>query len=61
MENEPGNTYNEQVFCNDTDQLPRKWFSYVQNVLLKRQSYNNILWYTPFENEQILEQHYFKK
>jgi hypothetical protein len=60
MESDPGNTYNEQMFVQDPDLLPQKWFPYVQNVLLKRQTYNNILWYTPFENEVELENHYFK-
>lgn len=61
MENDPGNTYNEQIFIQDPDNLPQKWFSYVQNVLLKRQTHNNILWYTPFQNEQELERTYFKQ
>jgi hypothetical protein len=60
MESDPGNTYNEQMFVQDLDLLPQKWFPYVQNVLLKRQTYNNILWYVPFQNEAELEKHYFK-
>ena len=61
MENDPGNTYNEQMFIQDSDNLPQKWFPYVQNVLLKRQTHNNILWYVPFQNEQELERCYFKQ
>jgi hypothetical protein len=60
MEQDSGNTYNEQNFIQDPDNLAQKWFSYVQNVLLKRQTYNNILWYVPFENETELERQYFK-
>lgn len=60
MENDPGNSYNEETFIKDPDNLGQKWFSYVQNVLLKRPTYNNILWYTPFQNEEILEKQYFK-
>lgn len=60
MEQDPGNIYNEQNFLLDPDNLAQKWFSYVQNILLKRQTYNNILWYVPFENETELEKKYFK-
>lgn len=60
MENDSGNSYNEQMFIQDPDNLPQKWFPYVQNVLLKRQTYNNILWYSPFEDENNFEKHYFK-
>jgi len=60
MEQDSSNTYNEQNFIQDPDNLAQKWFSYVQNVLLKRQTYNNILWYVPFENETELERQYFK-
>ena len=59
MEGEPGNTYNEKNFIEDSDNLPQRWFSYVQNVLLKRPTYNNIKWYVPFNNEQELEKQYF--
>lgn len=61
MENDPGNAYNEQMFIQDPDSLPQKWFPYVQNVLLKRQTHNNILWYIPFQNEQELEHAYFNQ
>jgi hypothetical protein len=59
MDGEPGNTYNEKNFIEDKDQLPQRWFSYVQNVLLKRSSENNIKWYVPFNNEQEIEKKYF--
>jgi hypothetical protein len=61
MEQDAGNTYNEQIFAQDKDNLPQKWFSYVQNVLLKRSTQNNILWYVPFANETELEKQYFSK
>lgn len=61
MEQSPGNQHNEYNFVTDEDGLGPKWFGYVQNVLLKRASYNNILWYTPFSNEEELEKIYFKK
>jgi hypothetical protein len=60
MEQDPGNSYNEKMFSTDPDNLGYKWFTYVQNVLLKRPTYNNILWYTPFSNEEELEKEYFK-
>jgi hypothetical protein len=60
MEGESGNTYNEKNFIEDIDNLPQRWFSYVQNVLLKRPTANNILWYTPLPNEEELEKEYFK-
>lgn len=60
MENDPGNEYNTQCFASDKDNLGAKWFGYVQNVLLKRPTHNNILWYIPFENEEVLEKEYFK-
>lgn len=37
------------------------WWKYVYDVLLKRESYNDILWYLPFENEEELERHYFTR
>jgi len=60
MEGEPGNTYNEKTFVEDKDQLPQRWFSYVQSVLLKRPTHNNILWYLPFDNEVEIEKQHFK-
>lgn len=60
MEGEPGNTYNEKNFIEDTDNLPQRWFPYVQNILLKRPTYNNILWYTPLSNEEEYEKKYLK-
>lgn len=55
-----GNRYNETIFANDIDNLSQKWFSYVYNVLLKRETANNIKWYIPFANEEELEKQYFK-
>tara|TARA_R110000822_G_scaffold1158_2_gene5186 strand:+ start:3209 stop:3979 length:771 start_codon:yes stop_codon:yes gene_type:complete len=49
--------FNEQQTLKEPDM--HLWWSYVQNVLLKRHSYNDILWYMPFENEEILEKEYF--
>ena len=60
MEGESGNTYNEKTFIEDSDNLPQRWFSYVQNVLLKRPTHNNILWYLPFNNEVEIEKQHFK-
>lgn len=60
MENDPGNTYNEQIFVQDPDNLPARWFPYVQNILLKRPTHNNIQWYIPFDNESEYENEYFK-
>jgi hypothetical protein len=60
MQQSQGNQYNENNFATDKDMLGPKWFGYVQNVLLKRPTYNNILWYTPFSNEEELEKIYFK-
>jgi len=61
MENNKGNKENESNFVSDIDNVNQKWFSYVYNVLLKRETYNNILWFVPFTNEDILEKQYFKK
>lgn len=61
MNNSAGNSYNENIFATDLDNVGQKWFSYVYNVLLKRPTHNNILWHTPFENETVLEREYFKK
>jgi hypothetical protein len=60
MEEDSGNTYNEKVFVEDPDNLPQRWFPYVQNVLLKRPTHNNILWYTSLPNEDEYEKQYFK-
>ena len=46
-------------FIEDEDQLAQRWFPYVQNVLLKRPMHNNIKWYVPLENEEILLKRYF--
>jgi hypothetical protein len=61
MENDPGNTFNEQNFVQDSDNLPQRWFPYVQNILLKRPAHHNIKWYVPLINETDLEKEYFKK
>ena len=45
MDQDTENNYNEKMFVQDPDNLPQRWYSYVQNVLLKRPTYNNILWY----------------
>lgn len=37
-----------------------KWWYYVQNVLLKRKTINDILWWKPFDNELQLELQIFK-
>jgi len=59
MDIDQGNVYNEKMFVEDSDHLPQRWFSYVQNILLKRPSQNNIKWYIPFDEEQDLEKKYF--
>lgn len=59
-ETEPGNKFNEKNFIEDTDQVSQRWFGYVYDVLLKRQTANNIKWYQPLENEKELEKKYFK-
>jgi hypothetical protein len=56
------------VSCKDTDEYEQhntniaqtipemsRWWNFVQNVLLKRQTVNDILWWKPFENELQLE------
>lgn len=37
-----------------------KWWYFVQNILLKRKTVNDILWWKPFENELELERSIFK-
>jgi hypothetical protein len=59
MDEEAGNTFNEKNFFEDKDNIPQRWFPYVQNVLLKRATYNNILWYVPQVEEERLEKQYY--
>lgn len=59
MEQDAGNKHNEQMMLQDPDNIATRWFSYVQDILLKRSSYGNILWGTPNSNEAALEQKYF--
>lgn len=40
--------------------IGRIWFTYVYNVLLKRETHNNIKWCIPFSNECELEKQYLK-
>ena len=53
------NYYTEDVFRRVT-LVNKIWWPYVFNVLEKRPTVNNCLWYQPFENEVELEQLYFK-
>lgn len=57
-ENYIENYFNEDVFKRNL-LVGRLWFSYVQNILLKRQTVNDCKWYLPFINELDLEQKYF--
>lgn len=43
-----------------TNYVGKIWFSYVYDVLLKRQTHNGIKWYTPLPNEEDLEKQYLK-
>jgi len=52
------NYYNEDVFKRNT-LIGQLWFSYVQQVLMKRPTVNNCKWYQPFSNEIELEQKCF--
>jgi hypothetical protein len=52
------NYYNEDVFKRNTV-VGQFWFSYVQNVLLKRQAVGKCKWYQPFANEIELEKRHF--
>jgi hypothetical protein len=52
------NYYNEDVFKRNL-LIGHLWFSYVQNVLLKRNTVNGCKWYQPFENETVLERQHF--
>lgn len=52
------NYYNEDVFKRNLI-IGHLWFSYVQNVLLKRPTVNGCKWFQPFENESIFEKQHF--
>ena len=53
----------ENYYCEDVFKrrilVSRVWFSYVQNVLLKRTEVNGCKWYLPFPEEKQLELQYF--
>jgi hypothetical protein len=57
-ENTIENYYNEDVFKRDLI-IGHLWFSYVQNVPLKRPTINNCKWYQPFPNEKEIEEKHF--
>ena len=52
------NYYAEDVFKRNLI-IGRLWFSFVQNVPLKRQTVNGCKWYQPFSNEKEIEQKHF--
>jgi hypothetical protein len=52
------NYYNEDVFKRNLI-IGHLWFSYVQNILLKRPTVNECKWYQPFPNEVELEKQHF--
>ena len=52
------NYYNEDVFKRNLI-IGHLWFSYVQNVPLKRPTVNNCKWYQPFPNEKEIEDKHF--
>ena len=58
MENTIENYYAEDVFKRNLI-LGHLWFSYVQNILLKRSTVNECKWYQPFSNEEQLEKQHF--
>jgi len=58
MENSIENYYAEDVFKRNV-LVNQLWFSYVQNILLKRPTINNCKWYQPFSNEAEIEQRHF--
>jgi hypothetical protein len=59
-ENTIENYYNEDVFKRDLI-IGHLWFSYVQNVPLKRPTINNCKWYQPFPNEKEIEEKHFNQ
>jgi len=58
MENSIENYYTEDVFKRNLI-VGHLWFSYVQNVLLKRPTVNNCKWYQPFAEETVIERQHF--
>lgn len=52
------NYYNEDIFKRNLI-IGHLWFSYVQNILLKRPTVNDCKWYQPFDNEVSIEQQHF--
>lgn len=58
MDNTIENYYAEDVFKRNLI-LGHLWFSYVQNVLLKRPTINECKWYLPFPNEEEIEKQHF--
>lgn len=52
------NYYAEDVFKRNLI-LGHLWFSYVQNILLKRPTVNDCKWYQPFPNEEQIERQHF--
>jgi hypothetical protein len=59
-ENTIENYYNEDIFKRSLI-IGHLWFSYVQNVPLKRPTVNDCKWYTPFQNEKELERQHFSQ
>ena len=57
-ENDVCTKHNEEIAKNYPDM--NKWWYYVYNVLLKRQTINNIKWWQPLHNELQLEKTIFK-
>lgn len=54
------NYYAEDVFKRNIV-VGHLWFSYIQKVLLKRQTINGCKWYQPFPNEKQLEKQFFNQ
>ena len=59
-ENTIENYYNEDIFKRNLI-IGHLWYSYVQNILLKRPTINNCKWYQPFTNEKEIEQKHFSQ
>jgi len=53
------NYYNEDVFKRNL-LVGHLWFSYVQNVPMKRPTVNDCKWYQPFPNEEEIEEKHFR-
>jgi len=54
------NYYNESIFKKNLI-VGHLWFSYVQNILLKRPTVAECKWYQPFTNEEQIEKHHFNQ